>query len=163
MAKAKKAGALVDPLALLAGRSGGQFSFSYDAVSDVLAVRYAGWGTPTKLVNAGNGVTLEFNEHGAPCGVTTAQASKHWPREHLDLLRGPQLTIAAAAKKVKRSPKTLRAQIRNGRIQAQKVGRDWLVWEADLMRYMASLGPTGGRPAGVRAQSVPRRKRRRAA
>ena len=45
------------------------------------------------------------------------------------------LTLAEAAAILKLSPDTLRWQIRNGRLVASKVGRDWLVAPAEVDRY----------------------------
>ena len=56
------------------------------------------------------------------------------------------LTLAAAADSLGVAPSTLRHQIRNGKLRARKVGRDWLVTPSEVERYRAeSLGRDGGR------------------
>jgi excisionase family DNA binding protein len=50
------------------------------------------------------------------------------------------LTLKEAARQAGLSPITLRVQIRNGRIKATKVGRDWLVARDELRAYLKSVG-----------------------
>jgi excisionase family DNA binding protein len=50
------------------------------------------------------------------------------------------LTLPQAARLAGLSPITLRVQIRNGRIKATKVGRDWVVTRAELRAYLESVG-----------------------
>lgn len=51
------------------------------------------------------------------------------------------LTLAAAAARLGLSPTTLRVQVRNGKLRARKVGRDWTVSEREVERYRReSLG-----------------------
>lgn len=45
------------------------------------------------------------------------------------------LTLADAADALGISPATLRVQIRNGKLRARKVGRDWTVTEREVARY----------------------------
>jgi excisionase family DNA binding protein len=57
------------------------------------------------------------------------------------------LTLRDAAARLGITADTLRAQVRRGRLRATKLGRDWLVEEAEVARYeRTSLGRTG-RPA----------------
>jgi excisionase family DNA binding protein len=57
------------------------------------------------------------------------------------------MTLNDAARTLGVSPATLRHQIANGRLAAQKVGRDWSVGEDEVRRYAAlSLGKPGRRP-----------------
>lgn len=46
------------------------------------------------------------------------------------------LTLKEAAALAGLSPITLRVQIRNGRLKAVKVGRDWLVTRDEMRAYM---------------------------
>lgn len=56
------------------------------------------------------------------------------------------LTLTEAADALGLAPSTLRHQIRNGKLNARKVGRDWVVGPAALARYRAEhLGREGGR------------------
>ncbi len=45
------------------------------------------------------------------------------------------LTLTEAAKALGLAPATLRQQIKNGRLAARKVSRDWYVTEAEVDRY----------------------------
>ena len=53
------------------------------------------------------------------------------------------MTLTEAAARLGVAPATLRHQIRNGRLRASKVGRDWAVSEDEVRRY-ATL--SRGRP-----------------
>lgn len=58
------------------------------------------------------------------------------------------MTLNEAAESLGVAPATLRHQIRNQRLQATKVGRDWMVSEGEIRRYAAtSRGRPGRRPA----------------
>jgi excisionase family DNA binding protein len=50
------------------------------------------------------------------------------------------LTLKEAAERAGLSPITLRIQIRNGRIKATKVGRDWVITRDELRAYLKSVG-----------------------
>jgi excisionase family DNA binding protein len=47
------------------------------------------------------------------------------------------LTLQEAAAQLGLSPSTLRVQIRNGKLRARKIGRDWHVSEREAERYRA--------------------------
>lgn len=49
------------------------------------------------------------------------------------------MTLAEAADRLGLSPSTLRHQIRNGRLRARKVSRDWYVAPDDLEKYRAEV------------------------
>jgi excisionase family DNA binding protein len=56
------------------------------------------------------------------------------------------LTLRNAAARLGIAPDTLRAQIQRGRLIATKLGRDWLVEEAEVTRYArTTLGRSGRR------------------
>ena len=67
------------------------------------------------------------------------------------------LTLVQAAERLGVAPATLRAQIHRGKLNAQKLGRDWLVDSAEVERYKAvsqnrtttptSAGPSDHDPA----------------
>jgi excisionase family DNA binding protein len=58
------------------------------------------------------------------------------------------MTLTEAAKDLGVAPATLRHQIRNRRLQATKVGRDWVVSDEEIHRYAAiSRGKPGRRSA----------------
>jgi excisionase family DNA binding protein len=57
-------------------------------------------------------------------------------------------TLTEAAKALGLAPSTLRHQIRNGKLRARKVSRDWYVSEDEVERYRAeSRKPTPDRAA----------------
>jgi excisionase family DNA binding protein len=47
------------------------------------------------------------------------------------------LTLPEAAKSLGLAPSTLRHQIKNGKLAARKVSRDWYIAEAEVARYEA--------------------------
>lgn len=46
------------------------------------------------------------------------------------------LTLRQAAAQIGRSPTTLRNQVLAGRLRGRKLGRDWLVSQRELNRYV---------------------------
>jgi excisionase family DNA binding protein len=57
------------------------------------------------------------------------------------------LTIAEAAKKMDRSPETLRRWIRSGRLPARRIGRHQMVDDRDLRTLIDELFPMAELPA----------------
>ena len=53
------------------------------------------------------------------------------------------ITLSEAAKRYGLSPTYLRTIARNGRLRAQKVGRDWLTTPLDVENYIASRSQRG--------------------
>lgn len=65
------------------------------------------------------------------------------------------ITINEAARRLGRSPITLRSAIHRGKMVGHKYGRDWLVEESEVRYYeMASLGRRIGWPKGRRRKSA---------
>jgi hypothetical protein len=152
-------GPLVSPLAILAGHRQ-PFSFSWNPDSDVLQVQLVDQSGPVRRIDVTAGVTLCFQRGGMPVGVELRAASTHWPRVQLALLQGPLLTIPEAAKMARRSPKTISAQIANGKITTVKRGRDRFVTQVELFRYLDRLSPSGRKPGTMGRQAGRRRVRR---
>jgi excisionase family DNA binding protein len=69
------------------------------------------------------------------------------------------ITLIEAARRLDLSPVTVRAQVHNGRIAATKIGRDWLVDEAEVERYRTETLGRIGRPVGARDRALRRRRR----
>ncbi|MEX2181726.1 MAG: DUF2283 domain-containing protein [Gemmatimonadaceae bacterium] len=94
-------------------------------------------------------------------GFEILDASTLIPSEALATIGAPSfpvLTIAEAAKKFKRHPRTLRYAAERGKIAgAEKTGRDWLVPYVGVLNYVVNL-PPAGRPAKHRR--APNRRRR---
>jgi excisionase family DNA binding protein len=56
------------------------------------------------------------------------------------------MTLAEAAAKIELSPSTLRNQVHHGRLRAEKIGKTWVVTEAEVARYKReSRGKQKGR------------------
>ena len=85
----------------------------------------------------------------------------HWPPV-VDYPDGMALiTITEAARRLGRSPITLRSAIQRGRMVGHKYGRDWLVEESEVRFYeLQSLGRVG-RPKGYRPVPSVQRGRKR--
>lgn len=56
------------------------------------------------------------------------------------------LTLVQAAKRLGVAPATLRAQVHRGKMNAAKVGRDWLVEEKEIERYRRESQKPKDRP-----------------
>lgn len=149
MAKARKRGPgpQVSPLALLGGSKGAKFGLLYRAEGDTLSVELEGARQrPAREVAAGPDVTIAFNDQGTPLRVEMRGASKHWGKDYLLMLQGPELSLAEAAARIGRSVKTLQAQISNKKLHAVKRGRAYFIAEREIVRYLAELSPAGRRP-----------------
>ena len=57
------------------------------------------------------------------------------------------LTVNQAAERLKLSPQAIRKYITEGRLPAQKVGRDWILQAADVTRFGRRKRPKGRPPA----------------
>jgi excisionase family DNA binding protein len=67
------------------------------------------------------------------------------------------VTLSEAADQLGVAPATLRHQIRNGSLDATKVGRDWDVAPDEVRRYAAtSRGKPGRPPRGQHRRRPPR-------
>ena len=53
------------------------------------------------------------------------------------------ITLGEAGRRYGLSPYTLRLLARRGRLQAQKMGRDWFTTPKDVEAYLASRAKTG--------------------
>jgi excisionase family DNA binding protein len=69
------------------------------------------------------------------------------------------ITLAEAARRLDLAPTTLRDQVRRGRLAAKKIGRDWLVTEAEVERYRADSLGRPGRPFKLPSEEPPPRPR----
>jgi excisionase family DNA binding protein len=62
------------------------------------------------------------------------------------------LTLTEAAEHLGISPETLRHQIKNGRLKAEKLGSFWVVAEDELERYRSASRGRPGRPRKAPAE-----------
>ncbi len=59
------------------------------------------------------------------------------------------LTLAEAGELLGRSATTLRAQVKNGRLQARLIGKTWVTTRTEVERYRRDSLGQPGRPANV--------------
>ena len=57
------------------------------------------------------------------------------------------MTVGEVSTELRLSPRTIRNQIANGRLQATKRGRDWDIPEEEVDRYRVNSRGRPGRPA----------------
>jgi excisionase family DNA binding protein len=76
--------------------------------------------------------------------VMSGEGLEHLPAREAGAV--PSRTLAQAAKLLDRSVSTLREQVRRGRLAATKVGRDWLLSDAEIERYRRDSVGKPGRP-----------------
>lgn len=131
---------------------------TYDPEADVFAIHLA----PLRTALGASELTRDHYAHLDPRGRLVAleilRASQHYDRDLLGQTPSPAtwLTLPEAAEAVGLAETTLRGQIRAGRLQALKRGRDWLVAEHDLWNYLDSRSRRGRRSE----REAPRSKRR---
>lgn len=131
----------------------------YDAESDVLTITLA---QPSKKggvdsLEVDPGVFCDFQGAHRLLRVQVQDASKRYTAQELAALAGPPpMGLADAAAQSGLAMSTLRIQIRNKRLTAEKVGRDWVIYPADLQRYLDSRAPSGRpSPTAPRHQQRP--------
>lgn len=135
----------------------------YDKAADAAYIRLteAPASGRIKSRKAGAGIVLDFDSAKRLVGIEVLDASEQLPAELLADGGAPDAyTLGEAAAVSGLSPITLRSQIRNGRIEAEKRGRDWLIPRSELATYLESRD-VRGRPStsrkGRRRQSSARR------
>lgn len=124
---------------------------TYDPVADAMYIRIwdiAPRGVTTRRIEPG--VSIDYIGE-MPIGVEILNVSTRvTPAELKKYMKLPtgdvDLTIAEAVNESGLAAQTLRAQISNGRLQAKKRGRDWLISRTALLNYLESRD-TRGRPA----------------
>lgn len=131
---------------------------SYNADADRLEITLVRGVVPSDSVLAPRGgVRLNFDATRL-LSVEIATAGERYPATNLaELEPSDLLTLAAAARRARLSPATLRNQIRNGKLVAIKRGRDWVVSRAALKTYMEDRAPRGWHPSGPRRRAARRR------
>lgn len=119
--------------------------FQYDAQVDAMSAQLTPGGKGIITKEVAPGIYLDFDKKGRLVAIEVLNASKHVPREILEQhpYTVEYMTLAEAGKESGLSPDTLRRQINNGRIEAIKRGRDWLIDELSLVNYLESRSPAG--------------------
>lgn len=119
-------------------------NWTYDAPADLLSVTLS--DTPVvETVRVRPGVLVKFDARGRPVQLEVLGASEQFSKASLERLASPVelLTLAEAAAEVGLSPATLRKQIHNKRIRAQKRGVDWFISRAELWSYLEGRDSRG--------------------
>lgn len=141
--------------------------FTYSAPADALYIELVGGRREVaRSQEVGSGITLDFDAGGRLLGIELLNATRHVPRDQLEAAGTPdewltlaEASAAAAEEGVVLSPATLRVQIRNGRIPAEKRGRDHFVSRHALFTYFESRAPSGRRgtpPAAATREAAER-------
>jgi excisionase family DNA binding protein len=121
---------------------------TYDRAADTFSLELLPRAPRARTVELKAGVLVHFDRGGRLTGLEIRRASTRYARAALERLGSPMewLTLGQAAAESGLSAATLRKQIHNGRIGAEKRGHDWLVTRVALQSYMATRAPQG-RPA----------------
>jgi hypothetical protein len=118
-----------------------QMYFSYNKELDILTInlharpdRY--WGTRSILPS----VEADLTEDGVVQTIEVSSASLAYPAELLNSVADHKVWISLreAAESVGLSPDTLRVQVNNGRLRAEKKGPVWLTTLQWFEEYLAS-------------------------
>jgi excisionase family DNA binding protein len=125
----------------------------YDAEVDALAIDFVPGAHRVRTAQAAPGVYLDFDARQRLVAIEVLDASTHVPRATLAALPSAArwLTLTEAAAESGLAAATLRGQIHNGRLQATKRGRDWVVDATALLNYLESRDARGRPPARRRA------------
>jgi uncharacterized protein YuzE len=119
---------------------------AYDRAGDILVVELGDLAASPGARELAPGVYLDMDEDGRVLGLEILGASTRYPREQLDQL-GPSvdgpMSLLEASMIAKTTPAALRKAAERGRLKAKKVGRDWLVTDAQLQAYLGSRKHSG--------------------
>jgi uncharacterized protein YuzE len=114
----------------------------YDPTGDVLYIylRERADGERYTTREVAPGVALDLDAQGHPIGLEVLSASKRYSA--VALAQAPPLdariSLAQAAQIAGLSPRTLKIQAQSGRLQAEKLGANWVTTEAWLKAYLSS-------------------------
>lgn len=133
----------------------------YEPKGDILVIELGDVSESPGAQKLAPGVYVDVTEGGKVLAMEINNASRVYPRATLEALGGKPprpITIDEAAEFLGVSDRAVRAAISRGRLEAEKVGRDWVTTAAALKAYMASNKGTGPRkesPAMPRQEKVP--------
>ena len=141
--------------------SSDRFAITYDAQADVLGIWFPGRDHDARTREIAPGIHVDLTRDGRVTAVEVLDASARYPLPSLRALESPVdwMTLAEAAREAGLQADTLRRQAANGRLEARKRGRDWLVSRAALWTYLDSRAPSGRAPASRRGQKLRRQTR----
>ncbi len=127
----------------------------YDGEADAFAIQFQEGGRDVRTLEVAPGIYLDMNEQGQLMALEVLEASKHFSPDVLARLPLPtmkMLSLVEAAEESGLSETTLRRQIGQGRIAAEKRGRDWVIDELVLTNYLESRERSGRLPAKRKAR-----------
>jgi uncharacterized protein YuzE len=115
--------------------------FTYDPEVDILMVRLRSLRdgetvAATREISAG--VIMDFDDEGNPLDIEILDAAARYGADRMAAydIHMALLPLSEAAEIAGLSPTTLKLQIHNGKLQAKKVGRNWVTTEAWLREYL---------------------------
>ena len=118
-----------------------ELRFSYDPEVDILMVHFRNVkeGEHTnRSVEPAPGVIVDLDKDGNPIDIEVFNASRRYGKDSMERfdINTSLLTLTEAAERCGLSAETLKIQARNGRLRAQKVGRNWVTTESWLRKYL---------------------------
>jgi excisionase family DNA binding protein len=136
-----------------------RFELTYDPQADVLGIWFPGPDQDVRTREIAPGVHVDLTPEGRVTAIQILDARARYPLPSLRALDGPVdwITLVEAAREAGLKPDTLRRQVANGRLEARKRGRDWLVSRSALWTYLDGRAPSGRAPASRRGQTLRRR------
>jgi len=128
---------------------------TYDPQADAISIDLVARARRHRTDRLAPGVLLHSDRKGRPVELEILMASTRYPKRELERIGSPVelLTLAQAGAEAKLAPATLRKQIHNDRLKAEKRGHDWLVSRAELINYLESRAPRGHSVRKARAVS----------
>lgn len=132
---------------------------TYDPSVGALTVELAPAAASQRTVRVGPHCRVDLDRDGRPVAVEILDAPALYPIAALERLgaTGAEFSLAEIGAEYGLDPSTLRHQIRNGRLEARKVGRDWKIKRSAMETYLEQRAPSGRR-----AQPPSRRRKSRA-
>lgn len=121
----------------------GVMQLTYDEAVDALSIDLVPGARRARTRKLQPGVLVHYDQDGRLIELEILMASSRYPHADLARLGSPAewLTLGEAATEARLSAATLRKQIHNHRLEAEKRGHDWVVSRAALWNYLESKGP----------------------
>jgi len=129
---------------------------TYDADGDVLGIWLSAASSDVRSLEVAPGIHADVSPDGRLVSLEILDASLRYPAASLRHLPTPDewLTLAQAAAESGITPDALRRQALNGRLAAEKRGRDWIVSATALWNYLESRAPSGRPPASTKGRRL---------
>lgn len=129
---------------------------TYDPKADALSIDLVVGVKRHRTVRVEPGILAHFDKQDRLIELEVLMASGRYAAEELAGLESPgtYLTIPEAAAEAGLSPVTLRLQISNGRLKAEKRGLAWFVSRAALFNYLESRETRGRQPRSRKGKKL---------